>query len=142
VLNPLPAIALAPLATFQGFLSVPDTLRMIGPNDGPRGVRYVVAILVPAVLPLILAGLKIGWAFARRTLIAAELVFGATSGQGGLGWYIFQSRNERLTDQVFAGLVAVILIGLLLENLLFRTVEAVTVRRWRMLRSPGSARPA
>ena len=43
-------------------------------------------ILVPAALPAILSGLKIGWAFAWRTLIAAELVFGVTSGKGGLGW--------------------------------------------------------
>lgn len=160
MLNPLPAIALLPLAMmwfglgrdslvfvlvhavlwplslamFQGFLAVPETLRMAGRNYGLRGIRYVAAILVPAALPSILAGLKIGWAFAWRTLIAAELVFGASSGQGGLGWYIFQSRNELLIDQVFAGLVAVILIGLLVENLLFRTAEACTVRRWGMLR--------
>ena len=52
----------------------------------------------------ILAGLKNGWAFAWRMLIAAELVFGATRGRGGMGWYIFQNRNELYTDKVFAGL--------------------------------------
>jgi hypothetical protein len=71
----------------------------------------VLHILVPAALPSILSGLKIGWAFAWRTLIAAELVFGASSGKGGLGWYIFQNRNELYTDKVFAGLAVVILIG-------------------------------
>lgn len=40
------------------------------------------------------------WAFAWRTLIAAELVFGVSSGAGGLGWYIFQARNELYTDRV------------------------------------------
>ena len=69
-------------------------------------------LLVPAALPSILSGLKIGWAFAWRTLIAAELVFGASSGQGGLGWCIFQNRNELYTDKVFAGLAMVIAIGL------------------------------
>ena len=69
-------------------------------------------LLVPAALPSILSGLKIGWAFAWRTLVAAELVFGASSGQGGLGWYIFQNRNELYTDKVFAGLAMVIAIGL------------------------------
>jgi NitT/TauT family transport system permease protein len=64
-------------------------------------MRFVLFILMPAALPSILAGLKIGWAFAWRTLIAAELVFGATSGKGGLGWYIFQNRNELYTDKVF-----------------------------------------
>ena len=89
---------------------------------------------MPAALPSILSGLKIGWAFAWRTLIAAELVFGASSGQGGLGWYIFQNRNELMTDRVFAGLALVILIGWLVERLVFSTIERVTVRRWGMQR--------
>lgn len=158
--NPLPAIALLPLAllwlglgqgslvfvlvhsvlwplalaTFSGFQGVPDTLRMAGRNYGLRGLRYVLQILVPAALPSILSGLKIGWAFAWRTLIAAELVFGASSGRGGLGWYIAQNRNELLTDRVFAGLALVILIGLLVESLGFQTLERLTVRRWGLQR--------
>lgn len=87
-----------------------------------------------AALPAILSGLKIGCAFAWCTLIAAELVFGTTSGKGGLGWYIFQSRNELFTDRVFAGLAAVILIGLLFEHCFFQAIERVTVRRWGMQR--------
>lgn len=57
-------------------------------------------------------------------------MFGASAGQGGLGWYFFQNRNEVYTDRVFAGLVAVIVIGLLIENLVFDTLERATVRRW------------
>jgi NitT/TauT family transport system permease protein len=158
--NPLPAIALLPLAllwfglgdnsiifvlvhsvlwtmalnTYTGFLGVSETLRMAGRNYGLKGMRFVLLILIPAALPSILSGLKIGWAFAWRTLIAAELVFGATSGKGGLGWYIFQNRNELYTDKVFAGLAVVILIGLLVENLVFATLERVTVKRWGMQR--------
>ena len=154
--NPLPAIALLPLAllwfglgngsllfvivhavlwplalgAYAGFQGVPETLRMAGRNYGLKGLRYVLQILVPAALPSILSGLKIGWAFAWRTLIAAELVFGASSGQGGLGWYIFQNRNELYTDRVFAGLAMVVLIGLAVENLGFATLERLTVRRW------------
>lgn len=158
--NPLPAIALLPLAllwfglgegslvfvlihsvlwalalnTYAGFMGVSETLRMAGRNYGLTGLRYVLQILVPAALPAILAGLKIGWAFAWRTLIAAELVFGVSSGKGGLGWYIFQNRNELYTDRVFAGLAMVVIIGLLVENLGFDTLERVTVRRWGMQR--------
>jgi NitT/TauT family transport system permease protein len=162
--NPLPAIALLPLAllwfglgqgslifvlvhsvlwplalnTYAGFQSVPETLRMTGRNYGLHqqwlGLRYVLQILLPAALPAILSGMKIGWAFAWRTLIAAELVFGASSGKGGLGWYIFQNRNELYTDKVFAGLAMVILIGLLVEGLGFQTLERLTVRRWGMQR--------
>lgn len=158
--NPLPAIALLPLALlwfglgsgslvfvlvhsvlwplslniFAGFQSVPDTLRMAGRNYGLKGMRYVLQILVPAALPSILSGLKIGWAFAWRTLIAAELVFGASSGRGGLGWYIFQNRNELYTDRVFAGLALVIVIGLVVENVVFATFERITIRRWGQVR--------
>ena len=59
-------------------------------------------------------------------------MFGASSG-GGLG-YIFQNRNELYTDKVFAGLAAVVIIGLLVESLGFDTLERLTVRRWGMQR--------
>ena len=58
--------------------------------------------------------------------------FGAASGKGGLGWYIFQSRTELLTERVFAGLG--LLIGLAVEGLVFQTLERITVRRWGMQR--------
>jgi NitT/TauT family transport system permease protein len=158
--NPLPAIALLPLAliwfglgtpslvfvivhsvlwavalnTLTGFRAVPETLRMSGRNLGLNGVRYVGLILIPAAFPSILAGLKIGWAFAWRTLVAAELVFGVSSRSGGLGWYIFEARAELETARVFAGLFAVILIGLLVESVIFRAIEARTVNLWGMQR--------
>jgi len=156
--NPLPAIALLPLAliwfglgdlsiifvlvhsvlwavalnTHSGFRSVSTTLRMVGRNYGLRGISFVTKILIPAAFPSILTGLKIGWAFAWRTLIAAELVFGVSSGKGGLGWYIYENKNMLEIPAVFAGLFTVILIGLFVENLVFRNVEKATVRRWGM----------
>lgn len=158
--NPLPAIALLPLAliwfglgtpslvfvivhsvlwavslnTLVGFRSVPETLRMSGRNVGLSGVRYVGLILIPAAFPSILAGLKIGWAFAWRTLVAAELVFGVSSRSGGIGWYIFEARNDLDTATVFSGLLAVILIGLVIESVVFRSIEARTVNLWGMQR--------
>src|SRR5437660_1688254 len=98
--NPLPAIALLPLAllwfglgnpslifvlihsvlwpvslnTHSGFLAVSETLRMAGNNYGLTGIRFVLQILIPDALPSIVTGLKIGWTFAWRTLIAAALV--------------------------------------------------------------------
>jgi NitT/TauT family transport system permease protein len=156
--NPLPAIAVLPLAliwfglglpslvfvivhsvlwavalnTLTGFRSVPPTLRLSGKNYGLGGVSYVALLLIPAAFPAILAGLKIGWAFAWRTLIAAELVFGVSSRSGGLGWYIFEARSELDTARVFAGLFAVILIGLFVESVIFRAIEYRTVQRWGM----------
>ena len=156
--NPLPAIALLPLALLwfglgrpslvfvivhsvlwavalnmhSGFLSVSETLRMAGRTFGLRGMSFVFRILVPAAFPAILAGLKIGWAFAWRTLIAAELVFGVSSGQGGLGWFIFENRNTLDTASVFAGLLTVMAVGLVVEGVIFRFIEARTIRRWGM----------
>ncbi|HET7826661.1 MAG TPA: ABC transporter permease [Anaeromyxobacter sp.] len=156
--SPLPSIALLPLAllwfglgnaslifvlihavlwavalnTHAGFRSVSQTLRMVGRNYGLSGPRYVVQILVPAAFPSILTGLKIGWAFAWRTLIAAELVFGVSQGSGGLGWYIFENKNQLEIANVFAGLFTVILIGLFVENVVFQNLERRTVRRWGM----------
>jgi NitT/TauT family transport system permease protein len=158
--NPLPAIALLPLAliwfglgtpslvfviihsvlwavslnTLSGFRAVPETLRMSGRNMGLKGARYVGLILIPAAFPSILSGLKIGWAFAWRTLVAAELVFGVSSRSGGIGWYIFEARNDLDTPTVFAGLLTVILIGLVVESVVFRTIEARTVNLWGMQR--------
>ena len=62
--------------------------------------------------------------------MAAELVFGVSSGQGGLGWFIFENRNQLEIPSVFAGLLTVIGIGLVVENLVFRVVERRTVLRW------------
>jgi NitT/TauT family transport system permease protein len=156
--NPLPAIALLPLAliwfglgngsmvfvlihsvlwsvalnTHSGFQGVSGTLRMVGRNYGLTGFRYIAKILIPAAFPSILTGLKIGWAFAWRTLIAAELVFGVSTGSGGLGWFIYENKNELNIAYVFAGLFTVIIIGLAVENLIFRNIETHTVRKWGM----------
>lgn len=173
MLNPLPAIALLPLAmiwfglgnqaviftllhsiiwpvalnTHSGFQSVSETMRMVGRNYGLKGLPYICKILIPAAFPSILTGLRIGWAFAWRTLIAAELVFGGqvmdTSGQlgaeggnaGGLGWIIFQNQMENQTPYVFAGLFTVIIVGIVIENGLFRNVEDRTIRKWGMQQS-------
>ncbi|WP_336490891.1 ABC transporter permease [Methylobacterium nigriterrae] len=158
MLNPLPAIALLPLAliwfglgngslvfvlvhsvtwaialnTHSGFLSVSRTLKMVGRNYGLGGAGLIRKILIPAAFPSILTGLKVGWAFAWRTLIAAELVFGVSSGSGGLGWFIFENKNTLDIPNVFAGLLTVILIGLVVENLIFQTIERRTIQRWGM----------
>jgi NitT/TauT family transport system permease protein len=156
--NPLPSIALLPLAliwfglgsasvifvlihavlwavalnTFSGFRSLSPTLKMVGRNYGLSSAGFIARILIPGAFASILTGLKVGWAFAWRTLIAAELVFGVSSGEGGLGWYIFENKNQLLIPEVFAGLLTVILFGLFVENFVFKIIEDRTVRRWGM----------
>lgn len=159
LLTPLPAIALLPLTlvwfglgtasyvfvlvhsvlwpvalnTYSGFRAVSPTLRMVGNTVGLSGPGMILRILIPAAFPHILTGLKIGWAFAWRTLVAAELVFGvSSSGSEGLGWYIFENKNALEIANVFAGLFMVTVIGLLVEGIIFRRIERLTVRRWGM----------
>jgi NitT/TauT family transport system permease protein len=155
--NPLPAIALLPLALLwfglgnpsiifviihavtwpvalnihSGFMSVSSTLRMVGKNYGLGGFPFVFKILIPGAFPHILTGLKVGWAFSWRTLIAAELVFGVSSGSGGLGWFIYENKNQLNTHLVFAGLLTVIVIGILVESV-FKCIEKRTVVKWGM----------
>jgi NitT/TauT family transport system permease protein len=164
MLNPLPAIALLPMAMLwfglgkeaivftllhsvvwpvalnmhTGFMGVSDTQRMVGRNYGLRGLSYVAKLLIPAAFPSILTGMKIGWAYAWRTLIAAELVFGgsvvdaAGTDGGGLGWFIFANQMDMRIPYVFAGLFTVILVGVLMESIVFRNLETRTVIRWGM----------
>lgn len=157
-MNPLPAIALLPIALLwfglgtpsllfvivhavlwpmalsahAGFAGVSPTLRRVGRSLGLRGPALALRILLPAAFPQVLSGLRVGWAFAWRTLIAAELVFGVSSGSGGLGWFIYEKKNELQMPDVFAGLLAVVLIGLAVESGVFAPLEARTVRRWGM----------
>ena len=156
--NPLPSIAMLPLALIwfgigegaiifvlihavlwsvalnahAGCRGVSPTLKMVGQNYGLSKLGYITRILLPGAFPSILSGLKVGWAFAWRTMIAAELVFGASGGSGGLGWYINNHKNQLNIPNVFAGLLTVIVFGLLVENLIFKTLENRTIQRWGM----------
>lgn len=157
-LNPLPAIALLPVAflwfgagdasllfvlvnsvvwamalnIFTGFSTVPVTLRNVGRIMGLKGMALFRHVYVPAALPYIYTGIKISWAFGWRTVIAAELVFGATaSSNGGLGWRIFVNRFNLDTEGTFAGLLTIVIIGLLIEAC-FQQVERCTIQRWGM----------
>lgn len=158
--NPLPAIALLPLALLwfglgngsmifvvahsvlwplamnvhSGYKGVSETLRMAGRNPGLKPISYVARVLFPAAMPAVISGLKVSWAFGWRTLIAAELVFGASSSGGGIGWFIFEKRNDLEIPDVFAGLLVIVLIGLAVEGFVFRELELRTVQRWGMVR--------
>ncbi|MDR2151372.1 MAG: ABC transporter permease [Helicobacteraceae bacterium] len=158
MLNPLAPIALLPMAllwfglgapsiifvichaviwpialnTYNGFTSVSQTLRMVGRNYGLSGFGFVFKVLIPAAFGGILTGLKVAWAFGWRTMIAAELVFGVAGGKGGLGWFIYEKRQQLDIDLAFAGLLTVIIIGILVENVVFRNIEKRTVIKWGM----------
>jgi NitT/TauT family transport system permease protein len=157
MLNPLPSIALLPLAILwfglsttalvvvianaviwpisinvsQGFRTANPTVVAVGRNIGLSGWRLVRDVLMPAALPHTLSGLKTGWAFGWRTIIAAELVFGVAGQGGGLGSFINDARYFLRTDEVLAGLVTIALIGIAFD-VLFTWFERRTVVTWGM----------
>lgn len=160
MLNPLPSIAVLPLAILwfgftttalvviianaviwpisinvsMGFRTVNPTCLAVGRNIGLSGWRLVRDVLMPAALPHTLSGLKTGWAFGWRTIIAAELVFGVAGGGGGLGYFINDARYFLRIPDVFAGLVTIMAIGIAIE-LAFSAVERRTVVKWGMKES-------
>ena len=112
-----------------GFATVSPTLVRLGRNYELSRLGSMVNVLLPSALPMMIAGLKVGWGFGWRTVVAAELVFGATGSGGGIGWYINNSRLFMNIADGFAGIILVIAIGLLTESL-FLAVQRVTTHRW------------
>lgn len=157
ILNPLPSIAILPLAIiwfglnesalifvvanavlwpvainiYMGFKTVNPTILAVSRNIGVRGTREITDVLLPSALPHILTGIRTAIAFGWRTIVAAELVFGVAGGEGGIGYYINQSRFFLQIPEVFAALVTIAIIGVFLEAL-FTLFERSTVERWGM----------
>ncbi len=123
VMGSLLAIA---IATEDGVAAVdPVVLRAAG-TLGIHGPRFALGVLLPAALPGILTGLKLGWSFAWRALMAGELLFVA----GGLGQLLAQGRELLDPAQVMGAMVSIVVIGVAVDQVIFRTLEARIRRRW------------
>lgn len=118
------------LNLMAGFSSVPEIYLDIGKNlsMGPAAITW--EIRLRASMGYLLSGLKIGWARAWRALISAEMVFGSVGGSGGIGWYLLNQRTFMDTAGLFAGILLVVLIGILVEDGCFSLLEKRTLRRW------------
>lgn len=115
-----------------GFRGVPAIYADVGRNFSMKPFAVTIGILIPASCSYLISGAKIGWARAWRALISAEMVFGAIGSKGGIGWYIFKQRTFMNTAGLFAGIVVVIIIGMLVEDLLFCKLEQRTIQKWGM----------
>lgn len=117
------------IASEDGVRSIPPQLLEVAGTLGIRGVRFYGGVLLPAALPGIVTGLKLGWSFAWRALMAGELLFVS----GGLGELLTQGRELLDVPQVMAVMAAIILVGVTTDKLLFQTVEGRVRRRWGLL---------
>ena len=111
------------LNIMTGFSEVPEIYTDTGKNLSMSKRAILFEIMLPASTGYIISGVKIGWARGWRAFISAEMVFGSVGGNGGIGWYIFNQRNFMDTAGLFAGIIVVILIGVLVENVLFSAIE-------------------
>lgn len=154
--HPLPALALLPLIIIwfgtgdlsilviiihsalwpilinlrAGFQEVPPIYLDVGRNLELSTLSIAMEIKMKFALPYLLSGVRIAFARSWRALIGAEMVFGAIGLKGGIGWFIFKQRTFMNTPGLFAGILVVILLGFLVETLLFNWIERKTISKW------------
>jgi NitT/TauT family transport system permease protein len=126
VMGSLLAVA---IATEDGVASVDPVLLRAAGTLGIRGARFHFGVLLPAALPGILTGLKLGWSFAWRALMAGELLFVA----GGLGQLLQAGRELLDAAQVMGVMAAIVAIGVTVDKVLFRILEVRVRRRWGLV---------
>src|SRR5918998_6184198 len=130
LLGAVPSIANGLLA---GFDQVPPLLDKVGRVLGLGTVGRIRHVLLPAALPGYLAGLKQGWAFSWRSLMAAELITYSPALGIGLGQLLEQGRELNAMDLVIASILLILVVGVAIELLVFAPLER------RVLRTRGLA---
>jgi len=128
VLGAAPSIA---NGLIHGIDHIPPNLTRAGRILGARGVKAYRHVIVPAALPSVMAGLKQGWAFAWRSLMAGELLV-IISGQTSLGQLLQFNREVADAEGLIAIMLVILFIGILLDSLVFGAIER-NIRRRRGL---------
>ena len=95
-------------------------------NLGARGWKMYALVVFPAALPSIITGMKLGWSFAWRSLMAAELLYVSL----GLGQLLMMGRDLNDMNQVVAVMLVIIVIGLVVDRLVFAPIESRVRERW------------
>jgi NitT/TauT family transport system permease protein len=122
----------------SGVDQVPPQLRRVGTVLGASRWQLATVVVLPAALPGYFAGLKQGWAFAWRSLMAAEIIAtGGTIGFG-LGAMLDQSRDLADLAGVLATIIVILVIGVLIELAFFGPVERRMLRRRGLLVTGGA----
>lgn len=125
-------VALFPvvLNTWTGVKAVKEIWLRAAQTMGADDRRLFRHVILPGAAPYILTGLRLGLAQAWRILVAVEMLAAVP---WGLGWLIFGAREFLNTDAMLAGIATIAILGLALENLVFRPIERYTVVRWGMM---------
>ena len=101
---------------------------------GSKGLHTWLKVIFPASLLFVVTGMKQGWAFAWRSLMAAEIYVTILTGFG-LGHLLHYGRELNAMDQVIGVMLIIIVIGLLADKILFAPWEKFMHRRWGTARN-------
>jgi NitT/TauT family transport system permease protein len=114
------------LATEAGVKNTPPLYLRAARNLGARGWKMYALVILPAALPAIITGMKLGWSFAWRSLMAGELLYVSF----GLGHLLNMGRELNDMSQVIAVMLVIIAIGLIVDRLIFVPIESRVRERW------------
>ncbi|MBM3847661.1 MAG: ABC transporter permease [Verrucomicrobia bacterium] len=118
------------LATSEGVQNIPPIYARAARTMGSSGIHTWVAVLLPASLPFVVSGMKQGWAFAWRSLMAAEIYIVIQKTGVGLGLLLHYGREVHDIASVAGIMVVIVLIGLLADKVMFSPFERFMHRRW------------
>jgi len=117
------------IATDNGVRHVPPIYARAARTMGSKRLHIWYAVILPASLPFLVSGMKQGWAFAWRSLMAAEIYVTILTGFG-LGQLLHFGRELNAMDQVIGIMFVIVVIGLLVDKILFSPWESFLHRRW------------
>lgn len=117
------------IATNTGARSIPPIYARLARTMGSEGFDKWTRVILPASLPFLVSGMKQGWAFAWRSLMAAEIYVTILTGFG-LGHLLHYGRELSAMDQVIGIMLVIVAIGLVTDKSLFAPWERFMHRRW------------
>jgi NitT/TauT family transport system permease protein len=129
VLGAAPSIA---NGIISGIDNVPPHLVRVGRSIGAKGVALYRDVILPAALPSVIAGLKQGWAFSWRSLMAGELL-AIIPGKQSVGTRMQFAREFSDADGLIATMILILVIGIIVDAVFFSTVERWVLRRRGLL---------
>lgn len=117
--------------TLVGVQTVPRVLRHAVRTLGGNSYRVIRDVLLPGSLPNIAAGVRLGFGYGWRALVAAEMLVA----QGGLGHLLFKAQSVGLAPRMIAGMVTIGILAVAVDYLFLEPLEDATVRRWGIVRT-------
>src|SRR5207253_199680 len=123
-------------SVFGVSIAFADALRTVPPlylraarNMGSDGMDLILRVTVPATLPHLISSAKVGWSFAWRSLVGAEVIFATV----GLGFLVESASEAPNIAQVIAVMFVILVLGVLVDRVVFSRSQEWVSRRWGLL---------